>query len=204
MSGKKNIPTKNYKLISAYIRLNQSQHEEDIQNQIFDRKLKGFHLFCIVLFGVFLVDGQLPSNRIPAKILAVKVLNSQSNILSTTFKGKTLAKSVSTPTRILISTNKGIFITNEITGYEKTGTKVEILKTPMFNVNKLLFFKERKTYVRCWINFSGNFIFWPLLAFLLSLVCLVTKQFYGSTTLAVIAILNFVPFFTIVYLDLVY
>ena len=204
MSGNKNIPTKNYKLISAYIRLNQSRDEEDLQNQLFDRKLKGFHLFCVILYGVFLIDGQIPSTTVDTTITGVKALTFETSQVSMSYKGVTKTKKIITPTSVQITTDKGNFITNEITGFETKSTKVSILKTPLFKVNSMLHYKEKNIYVKPEINFSGNFLFWPIISFLISIICLVTKRFYGSTTLAVIAILNFVPFFLVVYLEKVY
>lgn len=204
MSGNKNIPTKNYKLISANIRLDQIQHDEEIQNQLFDKKLKGFHLFCVILYATFLIDGQIPTQQIDATITGTKILNSQDVKVSSSYKGSSSLKYIHTPTSVQISTTKGVFVTNEVTGFETKGTKVAILKTPLFKVNSMLLFKEQNVYVNRQINFSGNFLFWPITAFLISFICLVTKRFYGSTTLAVIAILNFVPFFLMVYNDKLY
>jgi hypothetical protein len=201
---KKNIPTKNYKLISANIRLDQIQHEEEIQNELFNRKLKGFHLFCVILYGVFLIDGLIPTEQTNATITGIKVLRSHEVKVASSYKGVSSAKFIRTPTSVQIATTKGVFITNEITGFETKGTKVAILKTPLFKVSSMLLFKEKNVYVHRQVNFSGNFLFWPVTAFLISFICLVTKRFYGSTTLAVIAILNFVPFFLMVYNDKLY
>lgn len=199
MRDKRHTPGKNYKLISAYIRLNQNQHEEEIQNQLFDRRLKGLHLFCVIIFGVFILDGQLPSERIKTEIKGSKTLTFQHNEISTLVNGKLTSKDVVSPYRIQITTGRGVFITNEVTGYEKAGTPVELLITPLFKVNTELYFTEANCTAHRWLNFSGNFIFWPIMAFLISFLCLVTKKFYGSTTLAVIALLNMVPFFVVVY-----
>jgi hypothetical protein len=204
MSEKHKTPIKNYKLISANIRLSEFKREDEIQNEIFNRKLKGFHLFCIILYGVFLVDGQLPTEQTSATILGTKILSSTDVKVASTYKGSSSVKYVHTPTSVQISTSKGVFITNEITGFETSGTKVAILKTPLFKVNSRLLFKDSNIYVRPQINFTGNFLFWPILAFSISLACLVTKRFYGSTSLAVISILNFVPFFLMVYYEKLY
>lgn len=204
MSEKKNIPTKNYKLISANIRLNQIQQEEEIQNELFNRKLKGFHLFCVILYGAFLIDGQIPTQQIDATITGAKVLDWEDVETTSSFKGISKTKFLRAPTSIQIVTTKDVFVTNEITGFEIKGTKVAVLKTPLFKVNSMLLFKDQNVYVHRQINFSGNFLFWPAMAFLISLICLVTKRFYGSTTLAVIAILNFVPFFLMVYNEKLY
>ncbi|HLP10836.1 MAG TPA: hypothetical protein VK177_02830 [Flavobacteriales bacterium] len=196
---KKKLPGKHYSLISAQIRLNQYAEEDEIKNELFDRRLKGFHLFCVIMFGTFLLDGFLPYNALKTKVLGTKVLANEKTEVRDTVMGKITTKSIITPVRIDIITKDGGFITTDISGYSLSGTQIEILRTPLFKVPTEIYSKQFDYRGSRWINFSGNFMAWPILAFLISLSCLVIKRFYGSPTLAVIAILNIVPFFTVVY-----
>ncbi|HYG53269.1 MAG TPA: hypothetical protein VD905_20360 [Flavobacteriales bacterium] len=196
---KKKVPSKDYSLISAQIKLNKHAEEDEIKNVLFDRRLKGFHLFCVILFGTFIIDGFLPYNVLKSKVLGTKVLASEKNEITDTVNGKIKTKTIVTPVRLDIITEDGGFITADISGYSLSGTTAEILRTPLFKVPTQIYFKQYDYRASRWINFSRNFLFWPVLSFLISLICIITKRFYGSPTLAVIAILNIVPFFTVVY-----
>jgi hypothetical protein len=90
-------------------------------------------------------------------------------------------------------------VTADISGFALGGEKADLNRSPLFKVPEQIYVPRYDFTAYRWINFSGNFLFWPIFAFLISFVCLVTHRFYGSTTLAVIALLNLVPFFTIVY-----
>jgi hypothetical protein len=196
---RKKLPGKNYSLISAQIRLNKYAEEDEIKNAMFDRRLKGFHLFCAIMFGTFILDGFLPFNTLKSHVLGTKNVAFEKKEVTDTVNGKVNTTTVTAVSRIDIITDEGIFVTNDISGYPIAGTDVDILRTPLFKVQSQLYFKEFNYYATRWINFSGNFIFWPLLSFLISFICVISKRYYGSPTLAAIAILNIVPFFTVVY-----
>lgn len=191
---------KGYRLISTYLKLQQQEALEKAYDEAFDRRLKGFHVFCVILFSAFLLDGLLPLRQYPARITGVKVVEREQTDITTLNK---LARQVQVdiPVKIVVATTEGSFTTRHITGYEEPGTSITVEKTFLFRARERIHFNQSGAYAYHFINFHGNFIIWPLTSLLMSLTFITTRRFYGSNTLSVLALLNLVPFFSVLYIS---
>lgn len=183
-----------YKLISAYIRLKQQEDHNAVEDIKFSTKLKGFHIFCSIIFAVFILDGFLPYKSTSTVIesygaLETKKLPGKNNQLTDKFVAEI----------IQIKTPYGKFITYDYSGFEKSGAKINLMRTPLFLLKKKIEFQKEGAILTKWKDFHSTFIFWPVLSLLLSLTCLLSKKFYSNPTLSVIVLLNLIPFFTAVY-----
>lgn len=187
---------KGYRLISTYLKLQQMEAIDRVYNEAFNRRLKGFHIFCVILFSAFLLDGLLPSREYTSQLIGTKVVDRTEQKIM--IDGA--AKIIPVPSTIELFTPEGSFTTHDIGGYEVAGAEILIRKSFMFRTKQSVCFKESNTYAYHYINFHGNFIFWPLFSLIISLVFIFIKRFYGSNTLSVIALLNLVPFFATLYM----
>jgi hypothetical protein len=185
---------KGYKLISAYIRLKQQEDHNAIEDIKFTTKLKGFHIFCSIIFLVFILDGFLPYRRTDTIIESYGALATKEVIKQQKTTGNEFV-----PEIIQIKTPYGKFITYDYCGFEKAGAKIALLRTPLFYIKKKIEFTKEGAMLTRWKDFHSTFIFWPILSLLLSLTCLLSRKFYGNPTLSVIVLLNIIPFFTVVY-----
>ncbi len=186
---------KGYRLISAGMRLEESNKRDEQETELFNKRLKGFHLFCVIIYSTFLIDGLLPTLEKKTKIIGARVLQTEEKIIS----GSNGNAFLRLPSLVEINTLAGGFITSEFSGFEKSGASVKLMLTPLFKLKLGLKYSSGHSLTR-YFNFYGNLLFWPILSILLSLMYLFIKRFYGSNTLSVLAILNVVPFFIIVYI----
>lgn len=189
-----------YRLISTYLKLQQQEDADKEYDEKFNRRLKGFHVFCVILFTSFLIDGFLPLRSFPSKITGVKIITRDQKTV-TPVKGDLPPVEVIVPCKIEIFTTEGNFTTSDINGYEERGAKITVEKTFLFRARERIRYNESGLYTYHYINFHGNFIIWPLISVTISLIFILTKRFYGSSTLSVIAMLNLVPFFTALYMS---
>jgi hypothetical protein len=186
---------RSYRLLSAYMMLEKSNKIEQEATNKFNLKLKGFHIFCTIIFAAFLIDGYLPYLKFNTKIVSVHSIHHESKQIIT----KTGVSNIKLPTLIEIVTKHGAFITSDIKGAEHTGEKVIVCKTPLFSVIQNLEYESGFTAQR-YFNYYGRLIFWPILSLLFSLSFLLIKRFYGSNTISVLVLLNIVPFFVVLYM----
>jgi hypothetical protein len=189
-----------YRLISTYLKLQQQEALDRAYDEAFDRRLKGFHVFCVILFSAFLIDGLLPLRQYPSQITGVKVVDRQQLEVNPADK-KNRSVQVSVPVKIVIGTTEGSFTTSQVTGYEEPGTPITVEKTFLFRARERIHYKASGSYAYHYINFHGNFIIWPLISLLMSLTFVASRRFYGSNTLSVLALLNLVPFFSVLYIS---
>lgn len=191
---------KGYRLISTYLKLQQQEEADHLYDEKFNRRLKGFHVFCVILFSAFLLDGFLPLRAYPSKVLGVKIISRDQREIAPE-NNKARAVTIIIPQKIEITTTEGSFTTRDIKGYEEPGADISVQKTFLFRARERIFFVESGTYAYHYINFHGNFILWPLISLGISLTFIFTRKFYGSNTLSVIALLNLVPFFAALYMS---
>lgn len=189
--------SKPYKLISAYITLNERQQADEEENRIFSKRLKGFHIFCAIIFGSFLLDGVLPYKLTPTKVEGVRVLNTEQQTI-VTHTGAT--KTIAVPGLVQVGTRHGSFITSDYSGLEHSMLQANIKHTRIFSVTQGLELTRAGRSITRYFNLYGAFIFWPLLSLILSLMCLFIRRCHGSTTISVISLLNLIPFFVVAYM----
>jgi hypothetical protein len=184
-----------YRLISAKMMLDESNKHEEIATEKFNLRLKGFHVFCVIIFSAFLLDGFLPYSTTETKIDGTRPLQYEEKMIL--LRGK--EQLIRLPSLIQINTPHGAFITSEFKGYEYSGQEIYLKKTPIFKIIQRLEYEGGYTVDR-YFNYFGRFIFWPLLSLFLSLSFLLIRSLYGNNTISVLTMLNLVPFFIVLYM----
>lgn len=196
MRDKPRSSFKNYKLISAYIRLDEDKHADEERNRIMTQRIKGFHIFCLVVFSSFLLDGVLPGRIKSTQIEGLNAITTEVKTIQT----KNGPKEISLPTLAQVNTTNGNFITADISGLELEKVQANMYKTPIYSVAKYVEIPGKAYTLNRYFNFHGNMVFWPILSLLVSGVGVFYKRHQDSTTLAALSVLNIVPFFIVVYL----